>query len=243
VVTLPQTLRRTIERHPLVRKTLLGCGVVSSVLYVATDVLATLRYDGYSYTDQVFSELTAEGSPTRVLMVAANGIPYTVLVAACAVGVWASAGPKRAARVTGALLLGYAAAGFAGGVLFPMTTRGTEATLRNVMHIPATIVMSLFILLAMGFGATLLNRRFRYYSYETIVILVVFGVWTGLQGGRIADNQPTPWAGLEERTNIYATLLWLAVLAVGLLRAQSAAAPRQLREPAATPQGMQRVAR
>jgi hypothetical protein len=208
----------------MVRKILLGCGIVSSVLYVVTDVLGTLRYPGYSYADQWFSELTAQGAPTRPLMIALNGIPYSMLVAAFAVGVWTSAAPKRAARITGAMLLGYAAFGFAGGVLFPMRPREAlaagEETLRNVMHIPATAVMSLFIVLAMGFGATLLGKRFRYYSYGTIVTVLVFGALTSLQAGQIATNEPTPWTGIEERTNIYATMLWVAVLAIGLLRAQ-----------------------
>ena len=94
---------------------MLGCGVVSSVLYVVTDLLGTLRYPGYSSVDQEFSELTAQGAPSRPLMVALNVIPYTLLVAAFAVGVWTTAAPKRAARITGAMLLGYAAFGFAGG--------------------------------------------------------------------------------------------------------------------------------
>ena len=58
----------------MVRKTLLGCGIVSSVLYVVTDVLGTLRYRSYSYADQTFSELTAQGAPTRDFMVALNVI-------------------------------------------------------------------------------------------------------------------------------------------------------------------------
>jgi hypothetical protein len=99
----------------MVRKILLGCGIVSSVLYIVSDVLGTLRYPGYSYADQEFSELTAEGAPTRPLMVALNGITYTLLVTAFGVGVWTSASPKRAARITGAMLLGYAAFGMAGG--------------------------------------------------------------------------------------------------------------------------------
>jgi hypothetical protein len=70
----------------MLRKILLGCGIVSSVLYVVTDVLGTLRYPGYSYADQTFSELTAQGAPTRSLMVALNGISYGVLVAAFALG-------------------------------------------------------------------------------------------------------------------------------------------------------------
>ena len=208
----------------MVRKILLGCGIVSSVLYVVTDVLGTLRYEGYSYADQEFSELTAQGAPTRNFMVALNVIPYDLLVAAFAVGVWPSAGPKRAARITGAMLLGYAAFGVAGGLVFPMRPRealaASEGTLRNAMHIPATAVMSLCIVLAMGFGATLLGKRFRYYSYGTIAILLVFGALASLQAGRMAANEPTPWMGIEERINIYATMLWVAVLAIGLLRAQ-----------------------
>src|SRR5215216_4681205 len=163
---------RSHKGRRMKRKILLICGIVSSVLYIVTDVLGTLRYPGYSYADQEFSELTAQGAPTRPLMVALNGIPYTLLVAAFARGVWTTAGPKWAARITGAMLLGYAAFGFAGGVLFPMRPReelaAGEGTLRNVIHIPATAVMSLFIVLAMGFGARLLGKRFRNYSYGTI---------------------------------------------------------------------------
>jgi hypothetical protein len=50
----------------------------------------------------------------------------------------------------------------------------------------------------------------------------VFGVLASLQAGRMEANQPTPWMGIEERINIYATMLWMAVLAIGLLRAQNA---------------------
>jgi hypothetical protein len=45
----------------MVRRFLLGCGIVSSVWYVITDLIGTLRYPGYSYADQWFSELTAQG--------------------------------------------------------------------------------------------------------------------------------------------------------------------------------------
>ena len=208
----------------MARKILLICGIVSSALYIVNDVIGTLLYEGYSYADQEFSELTAQGSPVRPLMIALNVIPYTLLVVAFAMGVWTSARPKRAGRITGAMLLGYAASGMAGGVVFPMKPREAlaagEGTLRNAMHIPATIVMSLFILLAMGFGASLLGKRLRYYSYGTIAILVVFGVLAGLQAGKMQANEPTPWMGIEERINIYATMLWVAVLAIGLLRVQ-----------------------
>jgi hypothetical protein len=80
----------------------------------------------------------------------------------------------------------------------------------------------LCILLAIGFGSTLLGRRFRYFSYATILAILVFGVWAGLQAGRVEANQPTPWLGIVERGNVYAIMLWVSVLAIGLLRAQQA---------------------
>jgi hypothetical protein len=217
------------------------------VLYVATDVLGSLRYPGYSYAEQWFSELTAQGAPTRPLMVALNVIPYTVLVTAFGAGVWAAAGGQRAARITGALLVGYAAFGLAGGMVFPMKPREAlaagEGTLRNTMHIPATALMSLCLVLAMGFGAALLGKRFRYYSYGTILTVLVFGALTSLQAGRIEAGEPTPWAGIEERVTIYATMLWLAVLAIALLRADATIAPRNLRKPPLTARTMQAVPR
>jgi hypothetical protein len=67
---------------------------------------------------------------------------------------------------------------------------------------PVTLVSVLFLLLAVGFGATLLGRRFRWYSIATIVTLVVVGVLSGQQGGGQAEaNLPTPWLGLEQRIN------------------------------------------
>jgi hypothetical protein len=50
----------------------------------------------------------------------------------------------------------------------------------------------------------------------------VFGVLTSRQAPQIAANQPTPWGGIYERMNIYPTILWVAVLGIGLLRAQEA---------------------
>lgn len=206
----------------MMRKILLGCGIAASVLYIAMDIIASLRYPGYRYFDQEFSELTANGSPVRTLILTLNVIPGTVLSLAFAVGIWQAADGRGAGRVTAALFAGFALAGTVTGTLFPMHTRAALATgedgFRNTMHPIGTIVMDLLLVAAMGIGATLLGRRFRYYTYGTILTLVVFGVQASLQVNRMAANQPTPWMGLEERINIYATMLWVVVLAVALLR-------------------------
>jgi hypothetical protein len=66
----------------MVRKILLGCGIASSVLYVASDTLISWWDPNYSYRDQSFSELLAPGSPTRPLVLVLLAIPYGVLVTA-----------------------------------------------------------------------------------------------------------------------------------------------------------------
>jgi hypothetical protein len=228
----------------MLRRILLGAGVASSVLYVATDVLASLRYGGYSYADRQVSELLAEGSPVRSFMIGLNVIPYAVLVTAFGVGVWTVAGTRRAARIAGALLVGYAVLGAMGGVLFRMNTREVMAAgdgdWRGSLHVPVTLVMSLSLLAGMGFAARLLGRGFRCYTVGTILTLLAFGGLVGTQAGAIEVNEATPWMGLAERVNIYATMLWIAVFAGTLWRVEHTTARQRLARPAATPRMLPR---
>ena len=205
----------------MVRKILLGCGIVSSVLYVATVVLAPRRWEGYSSSSQTVSELIAINAPTSPLVVPLF-ITYSLLVIAFGMGVWASAGRKRALRFAAVGLIGKEVLGFVVTLFFPMHLRGVEATLSDTMHGLLTFVGVLFTLLAIGFAATAFGKWFRLYSIATFLMLLVFGVLTGLDQPQLAANLPTPWMGVWERINIYAYMLWVIVLAIALLRAQKA---------------------
>lgn len=198
----------------MLRKLLLICGILSSLLYVAMNVFVPLQWDGYSYASQTVSELSAIGAPTRLLWVSL-GIVYTLLVAAFGWGIWISAGQNRPLRIVGVLLVVYGVIG-----LFwpPMHLRGTELTLTDTLHIVFTMATVLLMMLAIGFGAAAFDKRFRFYSIATMVILVLFGVLSGLDAPRIQENLPTPWVGVWERINISVFLLWVVVLAIVLLR-------------------------
>lgn len=198
---------------------LLICGILSSLLYVVTDLLASWWYEGYSIINQNYSELLATGAPTRPIMLLVS-IAYNLLLAAFAVGVWKSASPKRTRYITGTMIVIYATFSMLGALFFQMDMRGAEMTPLGSLHPSITIVMSLFILLSIGFGAFLLGKRFRIYSFITIAILLIFGILTSLQAPQLEVGQPTPWMGFTERINIYATMLWFAMLAVNLLRTQ-----------------------
>jgi hypothetical protein len=205
----------------MVRKILLGCGIVSSVLYVATVVLAPGRWEGYSSSSQTVSELIAINAPTSGLVVPLF-LTYSLLVIAFGMGVWASAGRKLALRVAAVGLSGKEVLGFVVTLFFPIHLRGVEGTLTDTMHAILTVVGVLFMLLAIGFGAAAFGKRFRIYSIATFLMLVVGGVLTGLDQPNLEPNLPTPWMGVWERINIYAYMLWVVVLAIALLRAQKA---------------------
>ncbi len=204
----------------MIRKVLVVCGVLSSLLYVAMNVFVAMQWEGYSSASQTVSELSAIGAPTRPLWVLL-GIAYAVLVTAFGWGVWGSSRRNRPLRVVGGLMIAYGVIGLA-WPLAPMHLRGAELTLTDTTHIVFAMVTVLLMLLAIGFGAAGFGKRFRLYSIATIAILVAFGILTGLNGPRIAANLPTPWVGIWERINIGVFLLWVVVLAIALLRLRHA---------------------
>jgi hypothetical protein len=71
-----------------------------------------------------------------------------------------------------------------------------------------------------GFGAFAEGRRFRFYSFATLLVLLVAGALTAFDARHIAVGEPTLWVGAAERINIGAYLLWVAVLAISLLRGE-----------------------
>jgi hypothetical protein len=154
----------------MVRKVLPGCGILAPLLFVATDILAAMRWEGYGYTDQTISELISIGAPTRPLLVPLS-IAYALLVYAFALGVWGSAGEKRALRFVALGLVAKEVLGLVVTLFFPMTQRGVEGTLTDTMHAILTIVGNLFMLLAIGFGAFAFSKRFRLYSIATILLI------------------------------------------------------------------------
>jgi hypothetical membrane protein len=218
-----QTMPRPVRSASIVRKVLLSFGILSSLLYVATDLLGGMRYEGYSFTSQAISELAAVGAPSKPL-VDPLFITYDLLALAFGIGVFREAGRRnRALRITATMLMaygaiGFAAAVFAGPAFFAMHQRGVGSLASDAPHIILTAVLVLLLLLAMGFGTLALAKRFRVYSFATVLTVIVFGALTSMFAARLAAGQPTPGMGIVERIDVYSALLWLAVLGVALLR-------------------------
>ena len=199
------------------RKVLLICGILASLLYVGMDILAGMLWEGYSFTSQAISELSAIGAPTRPLVVTL-GIVYDVLLIAFGLCVWVLAGRRHALRLIGRLLVGIGAIGFV-WTQFPMHLRGAEMTFTDTMHWTIAGVVVLLILLMVALGVIAYRKWFRLYSIGTLVTLLVVGMWSIFVGGaQIAAQESTPFFGVTERITVYGYLAWVAVLAIVLLR-------------------------
>jgi uncharacterized protein DUF998 len=181
--------------------------------------------EGVQLQSQTVSELSAVEAPSRPLVIPLLAA-HSVLVISFGLGVSECARTRRPLRVTGGLLMGLGASDLA-APFYPMHQREAvargEKSRTDTMHITVTSVNRLLILLAIGFGSAAFGGRFRRYSIGTILVLVAAGGLTATRASRLEADLPTPWAGVSERISIGGYLLWQAVLAAALLRAEAEA--------------------
>jgi hypothetical protein len=207
----------TLSRPSLLRKLLLACGPLSSLFYAAMDLIDGTRWESYSWISQEFSRLSAIGAPSRPIHLVLSPI-YTLLVVAFGLGVWSSAGRKRALRVVGGTLVLYALVSLVWPLFFPENLSQPASAMTNTMHIVLTGVTILSWLVIFGFAAGAFGKGFFRYTIATLLAVLLFGALTGPQAVALATGQPTPWLGLTERLNIYSFMLWVIVLAALLIR-------------------------
>jgi hypothetical protein len=202
-----------------IRDAFLVCGVVSSLFYVAMNVVVSVQWPEYSSASQVISELSAVDAPTRPLWVVL-GIFYTLLVTLFGWGVRIAAGGDRRLRAAGILIAVYGALGIV-WVFAPMHARDVLGAgggdVRDIVHNTLGGVTEVIYLVALGLAASALGTAFRMYSIATFVILLLFGIQMAREAPRVGMNQPTPLIGVWQRINIGVFLAWVIVLAIVLL--------------------------
>lgn len=202
------------QGNETIRKILLYSGAVSSLYYVAINIIVPMHFPGYNVVSQTVSELSAINAPTRPLWVLLATF-YSLFVIAFGWGVLLSSGSNKILRIVAVLLLIYGVSGF---FWPPMHLRGNEFSITDAMHIIFGIVSVVLMMLMVSFGAAAFGKRFRLYSIVTLVAFIAFGTMTGLEAPNIAANLPTPRIGIWERINIGVFMLWVIVFTVILLR-------------------------
>ena len=200
-----------------VTRGLLVAGIVAAGLYGIGDVVSGLVYSGsrpYSFRDQWISELTALGSPVRPLMMAVISV-HNILLIGLGLGIWRAAGPSRSLRWVGLGLIATTALASAIHPFFPMTSRWNFTA--TPMHGILSVVWSLGISAVVVLAAVAYRGWFRLYSIGTVLVMMAFGIASGIAFRGIEQND-TPWAGAFERINAYVLMAWLVVLVVSVIR-------------------------
>jgi hypothetical protein len=195
---------------------LLVSGIISSILYIGIDILATNLYPGYNFAAQAVSELFAIGAPTSSVVVVGFTLSSVCLLA-FAVGVWLTA-PKRfnAFRLMALMMAANAIDALLLWNFFPMHMRGAEQTLTDTMH--AILAINPFVWGTVICGALAFRNWFRRVTILTTIAMAVLAVIAFSYLPNVLSNQPTPWLGLTERASQYIYFLWQVVLAFMLLR-------------------------
>lgn len=209
---------------------LLSCGIAAPLLYVATDVLLAMRWEGYSYRDQTISELNAIGAPTRTLSIVLGIVGYAFLVA-FGVGLWRSAAANRRLRTAGGGLIALGVLAWFGVPFFAMHVREAEETLSDALHVAQLAVAGPLLLVIIGFGAAAFGWRFRLYSVATVLVFLAFGAWSGTYGADVANDLETPWVGVVERISVFSYQLWIGVFAIAVLARAFGCAPAAASHP------------
>jgi uncharacterized protein DUF998 len=202
-------------RHPTLRRWLIACGIVGALLYPLADIVAAMRYPGFSYRDQAVSELFAIGAPTSGLVVRLFSVSTTLLLL-FGIGIWMSANGRRVVRAIAVMMVLNTIDALILWNAFPMHMRGSRPTFTDTMH--GILAVDPFLLAAIILAAVAFRGWFRVYTVATIVFTTALAIYSISYVSAVIANQPTPWMGATERASQYATNLWYAVFAIVLIR-------------------------
>lgn len=192
---------------------LLSCGILASLLYLGTDLWAGKLLKGYSFSAQSMSELGADGSPTRQLVVV-----LTLAAGAClivfGVGIWQTSASAILSRIVAGLIIGNAVAGLIATLFFP-----NRFQVRPEFGTPGVLLMFLSVLcfvLVMVVGAAAFHGWMRVLSIAIPVAYVLLAI---LRFATAASSTlgTTVLIGAQERTMAYSFLVWVTALAIYLL--------------------------
>jgi hypothetical protein len=206
----------TVGISPSLQKALLSCGILYALLVCGTDIVAGLLTEGYRFDTQTANTFGGIGTATRKFVLPLN-ILAGFLLLAFAAGVWFSVGGNWALRVMACLLAGNAIFTMVAVVFFPFHPTEPVNTPANTVNVTLMAVSVILFVLAIGFGAVGNQNWFRYYSIGTL-LLFLFGVILSLFIYKLAGRSE-PSVGIQERTMIYAEMIWVALQAIVLMRA------------------------
>jgi hypothetical protein len=202
----------------MLQKALLICGILYALLTFGTDIVAGLLTKGYRFDTQTANTFGGVGTATRPVV-----LPITIveglLLIAFAIGVWFAVGQNWALRLMACLLVVNAILTMLAVAFFPFQpAEPGEAPVNRANLILLATSVALF-LLAVILGAVGNHNWFRWFSVGILLLFVLGALLSIFMYKFVSAPGSGTSVGIQERTMIYAEMLWLALQALVLLRA------------------------
>jgi hypothetical protein len=192
---------------------LLALGLLASLVKVASDLFAGIRWNGYSFKSQSISELGAIGSPTRSIVVPFE-LAYDLLMTAFGIGLWQVAEGSPFLRVAAALVIANALISLVVILFFPMRLGSTDKPPISSTHLVLMATSVLCFLLAILLGGVAQGGWFLFFSLSIPFLYMVLAVARTIILGPRKQLDPRSTIGAQERTMAAGYLLWVAVLSL-----------------------------
>jgi hypothetical protein len=208
-------MRFNINKNIFRWNTLLLSGLVASLLYIITDILAGNFYPGYNFNSQAVSELFAIGAPTAMFVVILFSI-CSILYLCLSLGIFYYAKNNNLLRFLSFMVFANAINCLILWNFFPMHMRDEGKTFTDTMH--TILAINPFILISIVIGSIYFKKWFRVYSIVTLTVLVCMAIISFSFVNPLVNHKPTPGMGLTERIAQYAHQTWHAVLGIYLIR-------------------------
>lgn len=194
------------------KRVLIACGIIASLLYAGTVVMGGVLHPGYDPVRQTISELIARGAPFKPAL---DGlfIVYNILVVFFGAGMLLSAqGQGRMVLAASRLLVALGVLGVVLTVFFPLDAPNSPQTITGTMHLAFSGLLSLFTVLSLLFFGLGWRHQpgfhgLALYALASYVFIVVTGALT--LAGRT-------YMGLIERLTIGGFLQWVLITAIVL---------------------------
>lgn len=192
-------------------------GLITPLWLALGVTLAGAFYPGYSHVDQAMSLLGAEGAPTQAFSPLINNFPLGVLYLLFGTAVLLSFRDPWA-RLSGLLIILHGLGSFGTGYFACDAGCAPEhpSTSQN-LHNLAGLVMAFSLLLASGLWVWLGRRLFASSGFAAFSLLCTLAA-VGVLPLMAAALESGHGFGLYQRINYGVSLLWVAGLALMLLR-------------------------
>jgi hypothetical protein len=201
-------------------------GIGAGLFYLLGDIVGGSITPNYNYIRNAVSELIQSGAENRVFLSSFLFV-HALMIVLFSIGLLAQHPFKQSKSIFigGILLLTVGISHLFSSSIFPMDPVGVKATFPGVMHLVLVgiTVISIFILMPLlGIGLSRLYE-WRYFLVFTIVCFVIILI-SGISSP-IVIGKGIQVMGLTERLTGYVFYIWMFVLAVLLIKGQSAQIP------------------